>query len=56
MEYVSQLEASIKYDIGAYTIEPFPGIRGFNPVKDCNEAEATMNTLRGISNHSLPDK
>jgi hypothetical protein len=43
---VGQLESSIKYDIGALNIKPFPGIGGFDPVKDSNDAEETMRKIR----------
>jgi hypothetical protein len=43
---IRQLETSIKYDLGIYTIEPFPGIGGFNPVKDFTEADQVVKQIR----------
>jgi hypothetical protein len=51
---IRQLETSIKYDIAIYTIEPFPGIGGFNPVKDFEQAEETMKKIRGRENDNPP--
>lgn len=47
LDAIGQLESSVKYDIGAININPFPGIRGFDPIKDSKDADRkTMQKIK----------